>query len=45
MTVKLINNDGELILPIPGDICPKHEAYTVFQTQDGVILYIPLNTI
>ncbi|MGF2385145.1 hypothetical protein [Lentilactobacillus otakiensis] len=43
MTVKLINQDGEMALPIPGDICPKDEVYNVFQTDNGVLLCIPIS--
>lgn len=44
MTVKLINKDGSATLPIPANINPQHEEYNVFQTQEGVILCIPVET-
>lgn len=43
MTVKLINKDGSLAVPIPSDIVPQNERYNVFQTQEGVILCIPID--
>ena len=44
MLVKLINKDGSVTLPLPADINPQHEEYNVFQTQEGVILCIPVDT-
>lgn len=41
MSVKLINQEGKLVLPMPGNIDPKYEQYSVFQTKEGVILCIP----
>lgn len=41
MSVKLINQQGKLVLPMPGNIDPKYEQYSVFQTKEGVILCIP----
>lgn len=45
LTVNLINHDGEWALPIPGDISPKYESYHVFQTEEGVILCVPLRAL
>jgi len=42
MLVKLINKNGSVTLPLPADINPQHEEYNVFQTQEGVILCIPV---
>lgn len=45
MTVKLVNHVEEWALPIPGDISPKYESYHVFQTEEGVILCVPVKVL
>ncbi|GAA2975415.1 hypothetical protein [Lentilactobacillus parakefiri] len=41
MTVKLTQHESQTMLPIPDSIIPKSDRYTVFQTPDGAILFLP----